>query len=175
MCLSPLHFLCTQCLQPLQKMLLLPTPVRQTAHGNWPELCRRSSPVPQIMIFAFPAFTLSLFFSIASFQVKSLLTHSSSDSAVITRSSAERSSQGTPEQNSRDKASSTMMNSSGLSTDPWWTPTSLQTLHCTPHQHRHGSVHLHTSPAPVAQSTPPHQVFSAPTRWPSELLVQCLL
>ena len=47
--LSPLHFLCTQCLQPLQKMLLLPTPVRQTAHGNSPELCRRSSPVPQIM------------------------------------------------------------------------------------------------------------------------------
>ena len=31
--LSPLHFLCTQCLQPLQKMLLLPTPVQQ------PELC----------------------------------------------------------------------------------------------------------------------------------------
>ena len=32
--LSPLHLLCTQCLQPFQKMLLLPTPVRQTAHGN---------------------------------------------------------------------------------------------------------------------------------------------
>ena len=47
---------------------------------------------------------------------------------------------------------------------------SLQTLHCTPHQHGHGSVHLHTSPAPVAQSTPPHKVFSAPTRWPSEAL-----
>ena len=30
--------------------------------------------------------------------------------------------QGTPERNSRDKASSTMMKSSGLSTDPWWTP-----------------------------------------------------
>ena len=50
----PLHFLCTQCLQPLQKMLLMPTPVRQTAHGNLPELCRRSSPVPQIIIFVFP-------------------------------------------------------------------------------------------------------------------------
>ena len=55
----------------------------QTAHGNSPELCRRSSPVPQI-----PAFTLSLFSSIDSLQVKSLLTHSSSDSAMITRSSA---------------------------------------------------------------------------------------
>ena len=61
--LSPLHFLCSQCLQPLQKMLL-PTPVR-----NSPELCRRSSPAPQIMIFVFPAFTLSPFSYIASFQV----------------------------------------------------------------------------------------------------------
>ena len=51
-------------------------------------LCRRSSPVPQIMIFVFPAITLSPFFSIASFQVKSLLTHSSSDSVMITKSSA---------------------------------------------------------------------------------------
>ena len=59
-----------------------------TAHGNSPELCRRSSPILQIMMFVFPAFTLSPFFSIASFQVKSLLTHSSSDSAMITRSSA---------------------------------------------------------------------------------------
>ena len=73
--LSPLHFLCTQCLHPLQKMLLLPTPVRQTAHGNSPELCRRSRPLPQIMIFVFPAFTLSPFFFIAFFQVKSFLTH----------------------------------------------------------------------------------------------------
>ena len=70
--LSPL-LLCTQCLHPL-KMLLLPTPVRQTAHGNSPELCRRSSPVPQIMIFVFPAFTLNPFSSIASFHVKSFLT-----------------------------------------------------------------------------------------------------
>ena len=41
------------------------------------------------MIFVFPAFTLSPFSSIASFQVKSrLLTHSSSNSAMIIRSSA---------------------------------------------------------------------------------------
>ena len=69
-------------------MLLLPTPVRQTVHGNSPELCKRSRPVPQIMIFVFPAFTLSPFSSIASFQVKSLLTQSLSDSAMITWSSA---------------------------------------------------------------------------------------
>ena len=47
-------------------------------------------PVPQyqIMIFIFPAFTLSPFSSIAPFQVKSLLTHSLSDSKMIKRSSA---------------------------------------------------------------------------------------
>ena len=47
---------------------------------------------------------------------------------------------------------------------------SLQTLYCTPHQHGQGSTH--TSPAPVTQSTPPHQVFTVPTRWPSEALGQ---
>ena len=40
---------------------------------------------------------------------------------------------GTPERNSRDKASSTMMKSSGLSTDPWWTPTfTLNSCSCIP-------------------------------------------
>ena len=104
-------------------MLLLPTPVRQTAHGYSHELYKRSRPVPQIMTFVFPAFTLNPFFSMASFHIKSLLTHSSRESAMMTRSSAYRSSQGTPARNSRDKASSTMMKSKGLSTDRWWTPT----------------------------------------------------
>ena len=127
-CTSVIRVLCqvlestaflTQCLQPLQNMLLLPTPVRQTAHGNSPELCRRPRPMSQIMIFVFPAFTLSPFSSNTSFQVKSHLTHSSSNSAMITRSYAQRSSQGIPEQNSHDKASSTMMKSRVLNTKPW--------------------------------------------------------
>ena len=50
-------------------MLLLPTPVWQAAHGNSPKLYRRSSPVPQIMIFFFPAFTLSPFFSIRAREI----------------------------------------------------------------------------------------------------------
>ena len=54
-----MHFLCTQCLQPLLKILLLPTPVQQMVHVNLPELCRRSRPIPHIMIFVFPAFTLN--------------------------------------------------------------------------------------------------------------------
>ena len=37
-------------------MLLLPTCVRQTAHGYSPELCKRSRPVPQIMTFVFPKY-----------------------------------------------------------------------------------------------------------------------
>ena len=85
-------------------MLLLPTPVRQTAHGYSPDLCKRSKPVPQIMTFVFPVFTLNPFFTMASFHIKSLLTHSSRESAMVTRSSAYRSSQGTPARNSRDKA-----------------------------------------------------------------------
>ena len=104
-------------------MLLLPTPVRQTAHGYSPDLCKRSRPVPQIMTFVFPAFTLNPFFSMASFHIKSLLTHSSRESAMMTRLSAYRSSQGTPARNSYYKASSTMMKSKGLRTDLWWTPT----------------------------------------------------
>ena len=148
-------------------MLLPPTSMRKMAHGNSPELCNRSWPEPQIMIFIFPRVTLSPLSSIASFQVKCHLTHSSSDSAMIRCSSTERSSKGTPEWNSSDKASSTMMKIIGLSTQPWWTPT-FASYHCTHHQQGHGSGHLHTSPRPVVQSTPPHQVFSAPTRWPSK-------
>ena len=46
--------------------------------------------VPQIMTFVFPAFTLNPFFSMASFHIKSLLTHSSRESAMMTRSSVHR-------------------------------------------------------------------------------------
>ena len=61
-----------------------------------------------------------------------------------------------------------MHNDEHQNTKPWWTPTF--TPNCTPHQHGHGSAHSYTSPAPFIQSTPPHQVFSAPIRWPSEAL-----
>ena len=57
------------------------------------------------------------------FHINSLLTHSSRESAMMTRSSTCRSSQGTPARNLCDKASSTMMKSKGLTTDPWWTLT----------------------------------------------------
>ena len=85
--LSQQHFLCTQCLHLLQKMLLLPTPMRQMADGNSPELCRGPGPYHRSLSSSF-LHLLGPFSSIASFQVKSLLTHSLSDSAMTTKSSA---------------------------------------------------------------------------------------
>ena len=117
--LEPTAFLVHPVLEPLQKMLLLPTQVRQTAHGNSSELCRRTRPYHRsktflhLLLILSPSLLLSK--SSASFQVKSLLTHSSSKSAMITRSSASRSSRGL-QSRMRDNASSTMMKSSGLST-----------------------------------------------------------
>ena len=46
-------------------------------------------PVLQIMTFVFPAFSLSPFSFMSSFHIKSLQTHSSSESAMMTRSSAQ--------------------------------------------------------------------------------------
>ena len=127
-------------------MLLLPTLVRQTAHGYSPELWKRSRPVPQIMTFVFPAYILNPFFSMASFHIKSLLTHSSRESAMMTRSSAYRSSQGTLARNSCDKASSTMMKGKGLSTDPWWTLTftSNSLLKPSPTRSLQNEIHCRT-------------------------------
>ena len=58
-----------------------------------------------------------------AFQAFSLVMHSPVESAIITRSSAYRISQGTPVRNSRYSASSTMLKSSGLITEPRCTPT----------------------------------------------------
>ena len=68
--------------------------------------------------------TTSLSDFMTSFHINSFLTHSSRESAMMTRSSAYRSSQGTLDWNSHDKGTSTKMKSKGLSTNSWWTPTS---------------------------------------------------
>ena len=101
----------------------LPTPVRHTAHGNLPESCRISSPSPDAMNFVLVMFTWSPLDSSLSFHALTCSTHSSREVAMITRSSAKNSSQGTPTLKSLDKASSTMIKSRGLRTEPWWTPT----------------------------------------------------
>ena len=51
------------------------------------------------------------------FHLINFILSSSSVSALITRSSAYNNSQGVPVQNSRDKASSSMMNKRGVSTE----------------------------------------------------------
>ena len=109
----------------------LPTPVRHTAHGNLPESCRISSPSPEAMNFVLVMFTWRpldsnpSFHALTnpSFHALTRSTHSSREVAMITRSSAKNSSQGTPTLKSLDKASSTMIKSSGLRTEPWCTPT----------------------------------------------------
>ena len=101
----------------------LPTPVRHTAHGNLPESCRISSPSPEAMNFVLVMFTWRPLDSNPSFHALTRSTHSSREVAMITRSSAKNSSQGTPTLKSLDKASSTKIKSSGLRTEPWCTPT----------------------------------------------------
>ena len=122
--LMPLHFLCTQRLQPPQKIALeLPTPDRQTPQGYFPDFFSTSRLMPDSIIFVFPMFTRRPFFSISVFHVCTFTSSSSMDTALIIRSSAYSSSHRQPVRNSLDRASDTMMKSSGLRTEPWWTPT----------------------------------------------------
>ena len=104
-------------------MELFRTPILHTAQGNFPVSFSTASPTPEIRNFIFNMFTRRPFFSMAAFHAFSLLLHCSSKSAMITRSSAYKSSHGAPVRNSRERASSTGMNSSGLRTEPWCTPT----------------------------------------------------
>ena len=109
----------------------LPTPIRHTAHGNMPESCRISSPSPEAMNFVLVMFTWRPLDSNPSFHALTRSTHSSREVAMITRSSAKNSSQGTPTLKSLDKASSTMIKSSGLRTEPWCTPTPTCSTMCS--------------------------------------------
>ena len=111
----PLHFLCTQRLQPPQKIALEPpTPDWQTPQGYFPDFFRTSRSMPDSIIFVFPMFTRRPFFSISVFHLCTFTSSSSMDSALIIRSSAYSSSHGQPVRNSLDRASNTMMKSSGL-------------------------------------------------------------
>ena len=119
-----LLFLCTQRLQPPQKIALeLPTPDWQTPQGYFPDFFSTSRLMPDSIIFVFPMFTRRPFFSISVFHVCTFTSSSSMDSALIIRPSAYSSSYGQPVRNSLDRASNTMMKSSGVRTEPWWTPT----------------------------------------------------
>ena len=62
--LMPLHFLCTQRLQPPQKIALeLPTPDWKTPQEYFPDFFSMSRLMPDSIIFVFPMFTRRPFFS----------------------------------------------------------------------------------------------------------------
>ena len=103
----------------------LPTPVWRAAHGNLLESCGICSSSPEAMHFVIVMFTWNPLDSNPSFHALTRSTHSSKEVAMITRSSTKNSSQGTPTLKSLDKASSTMIKSRGLRTEPWWTPTPI--------------------------------------------------
>ena len=71
-------------------------------------------------------------------------------------------------QNLHDKASSTYNDEEQWAEYQALMNTDLpfQTLHCTPHEHWHGSAHWHTFLVPVTHSTPPYQIFSIPNDLP---------
>ena len=147
-------------------MLLLPTPVRHTAHRFLHELCKRHSYVPQIATFDFPAFTLNSFYT-ASFYIESLLTHSSSESAMVTRSSAYRPSERPPKRISRDMATYVLLRwpkFAAIEVDAFvaysWT-----TQWVNLGRYGLGFTHWRTFPGLMAQSICQHLALSWPTRY----------
>ena len=168
--LIPLHFLCTQCLQPFQKIPFLPTPVRQTAHET------RLRPVPQIMIFVFPeltqSFLLHCFFPNQE-PPDTFLERFSDDNKIISIKvlswdpRAELVWQGLKHYDEEQQAQYRVMVNTNIHFK----------LFTVPLNKTDGSAHRHTSPAPVAQSTPsflsahlmtfrgtPSKVFSRSTK-----------
>ena len=156
---------------PPQKIALeLPTPDWQTPQGYFPDFFSTSRLMPDFIIFVFPMFTRRTFFSISVFHVCTFTSSSSIDSALIIRSSAYSSSHRQPVRNSLDRASNTKMKSSGLRTEPWWTPTptSNSLLYPSP------TLTLLSIPCtwtgPDAPATRQFLVCALPTRWhPVEL------
>ena len=128
-----LHRLCTHSLHLEHWMELFPTPLLHTAQGNFPVSFSTSSPTPEIRNFVFDLFAQRPFFSMAAFHAFSLLLHCSSESAMITRSSAYKSSHGAPVRNSHERASSTRMNSSGLRMELGVHRQPRRTPHCIGH------------------------------------------
>ena len=117
--------LCTHFMHKVHFIELASTPLPHTPQGYFLESTTFWRPTPHFMTFVFPTFTLNPFASNPLFHLCSFLFKSSSESANSTKSSAYNNSQGNPlSSNLLDSASITMIKSSGLSTDPWWTPTS---------------------------------------------------
>merc|ERR1712002_691096 len=132
--LIPLHLLCTHSSHELHLMEFLRTPLWHTAQGYLPCFLTGAELLLLTITLVLPMFTLSPLLSMPSFHSLSLTISSSMVLAMITRSSAYSSSHGHPVLNSMERASSTMMNSRGLNTEPWCTPilTSKGSLNAVP-------------------------------------------
>src|SRR6188768_891845 len=115
--------LCTHFLHCLHNIELFPTPLLQTPHGHLDDSSNGTEPTLQFITLVLPTLTLRPFISSSSFHFPSFSIKLSSDSAIITKSSAYSSSHGNPHPKCCVSASNTMVNSSGLSTEPWCTPT----------------------------------------------------
>ena len=81
--------------------------------------------LPLTITSVFPVFTFSPLLSIPIRHFSDLLWRSSSESAMIARSSAKSSSHGSPFLHSSLIVPSTMVKRKGLRPDPWWSPTSI--------------------------------------------------
>ena len=116
--LIPLHFLWIRTsIQHRRRHFFLHLSDRR--QGFFPDFFRRFRLRPETMIFVFPMFTQRIFVSISAFQVFNLTGSSSMDSTVsYHKSSAYSRTKGQPVRNSLDKAYSTIMQGSGLRTEP---------------------------------------------------------
>src|SRR5260221_13310326 len=113
----PLHFLCTQFRQLIHCSELLPTPFPHTPQFHFPDSSTSPIPHPPTIILVFLTFTFRPFTSIPTFHFNNFSLSSSSLSAISTRSSAYRNSNGSPSCNSLETMSITITNSSGLRAD----------------------------------------------------------
>src|SRR5580698_5514489 len=93
---TPLHLLCTHFRQPVHWIEFLPTPFLHTAHGHLLGSSSATLPSPAIITFVFPTFTFNPFASMPSFHLSILSRNSPIFFAINTRSSAHKSSHGSP-------------------------------------------------------------------------------
>src|SRR6188768_2291692 len=115
--------MCTHFLHCVHNIELFPTPLLQTPHGHLDDSSIGTEQTLQFITLVLPTLTLSPFISCSSFHFLIFSIKLSSDSAIITKSSAYSSSHGNPHPKCRVNASSKMVNRSGLSTEPWCTST----------------------------------------------------
>ena len=99
------------------------------ATGVFARLLKHIEPDADIRTFVLLMLTGSPFPPMLVFKSVSLYCSSSSESVMMTRSSAYRFPQGYPVRNSLERASRSTMNSKGLKQEPLWTPTF--TLNCS--------------------------------------------